>query len=73
MNRDCKTLKLILTSLVAMAFSTHAYAAVAIFDGFGDADINNNGVALESDDVNVAEQLPTVTPIRTYQDASRTR
>ena len=53
MNRYCTTLKLVLTTIVGITFSTQAYAEVVIFDGFGDADINNNGIPLEPVDVNV--------------------
>lgn len=45
-----------------------AHAVVVISDGFGDADINNNGIALEDADVNVAGEAPLGDP-NTYVPA----
>ena len=44
--------------ILAVACSSSAFAEIVIFDGFGDADINNNGVPLESIDVNVGGTPP---------------
>ena len=63
-----KTLKLFLTTIVIIAISNAAHAEVVIFDGFGDADINNNGIPLEDVDVNVAGTAPDGEP-NTYVPA----
>ncbi|MEO1497052.1 MAG: hypothetical protein AAFV43_07880 [Planctomycetota bacterium] len=44
--------------LASLALTTAATANVVIFDGFGDADINNNGVPLEEVDTDVAGSPP---------------
>lgn len=63
MNRDRKKPKLFLAAaFVAFVLSTPAFAEVVIFDGFGDADIDNNGIALEPADVNVAGTAPDGEP-----------
>ncbi len=63
--RVCGTFKLVTQNaliaggaalIIAATFSLSANAQnveTRIFDGFGDADVNNNGEALESEDVNV--------------------
>ena len=38
-----------------------AQSQIVIFDGFGDADLNNNGIALEEEDVNVQGSLSDTT------------
>ncbi|MBX3426363.1 MAG: hypothetical protein KF688_11845 [Pirellulales bacterium] len=49
--------------LCAFGATTPAWASVAIFDGFGDADLNNNGIPLEPADVDVSSSgLGTVGP-----------
>ncbi len=44
-----------------ICFSTSAFGVVKIFDGFGDADINNNGIPLEAVDVNIQGSAATTT------------
>ncbi len=44
--------------VVALACLSTASAQVVIFDGFGDADLDNNGTALESMDTNVGGTPP---------------
>ena len=63
-NRECSrqwrnkssfaALAAIFLALGASEVATPASAAVVIFDGFGDADLNNNGVPLEAFDVDVS-------------------
>lgn len=66
-NCACKTFRLVTPHawiagvsavFVALACSSPAIAQVVIFDGFGDADINNNGIPLESVDTNVGGTPP---------------
>ena len=70
---DCarKTLQLItslstwitgVSVIVALACFAPAFAQVVVFDGFGDADINNNGTPFESVDTNVGGTPPMGEP-----------
>lgn len=45
---------LLATCIVAFATS-NSYAVVKFFDGFGDADLNNNGISLEAYDVDAGD------------------
>ena len=45
---------LCLVSAIAFALQQSAHAAVVIFDGFGDADLDNDGIALEMNDVDIS-------------------
>ncbi len=56
----------IAVSIAILDFSMPAYAVVKFFDGFGDADINNNGTPLEFVDVDVNhdEDIGMYTPGR---------
>lgn len=56
--------------MVAATISTPALAVVAISDGFGDADLNNNGIALEDVDVSVQGGVGSTTyiPGRVFVD-----
>ena len=69
--------------LLLCASGFHVSAQVIFFDGFGDADLNNNGIPLEPDDVDVAgigvtqyspPEFPgsTVNIVTTVEDASDT-
>jgi hypothetical protein len=61
--------------LAAISFSARsAHAVVKFFDGFGDADINNNGTPLEAADVDVNNNttIGTYTPARASNSALAT-
>lgn len=64
----------ITTAAIAGLTTSPALAVVKFFDGFGDADLNNNGTPLEFVDVDVNhnEEIGTYTPARASNSAMAT-
>ncbi len=72
-NSSIKSLLVVLSVSLAVTMNTsNAFGVVKFFDGFGDADLNNNGTALEPYDVDVGDSAHLPDPNADIPDPNQT-